>query len=184
MIRWGNLKGAAQVLTQISREMQYSIQTSQAVDWIAGGQKINALPEFVTVGVNHRYAPQDSIGEIEDRIVHLVEGVTRKYGLDLQAFKGDEDYEKYLAAKGITSHRQQARHLWEPKYNGAVVLQAKKKSHITPQSPTSGPIWDVFAGTVRHTFAREASTVVVAPGATIGNTDSRHYLSKWSWHYH
>ncbi|KAH6891521.1 hypothetical protein B0T10DRAFT_485409 [Thelonectria olida] len=177
LIRWGNLNGAAQVLAQISREAQYSIQTSQAVDWFAGGQKINSLPEFVKVGVNYRYAPQDSIGGIQDRIVHLVEDVVRKYGLRLEAFGDDEDYAKYLVTKGISSQGERPRPVWEPNYKGTLVLEAKKKSYVTPQSPTNGTIWELFAGTVRNTFAREASTVVVAPGVMTGNTDTRHYMN-------
>ena len=177
LVRWGNLKGAARVLAQESRETQYFIQTSQAVDWISGGQKINALPEFVTLGVNHHYAPQDSIGGIQHRIVHLVNDVARKYNLRLEAFEDDNDYEEYLAAQGIP-REEKMHHPWRPVYNGTLILDARNKSYITPQSPTEGPVWDVFAGTVRHTFAREASTVVMAPGAMTGNTDTRHYLSK------
>ncbi|KAI1280255.1 hypothetical protein F5Y07DRAFT_356394 [Xylaria sp. FL0933] len=109
-IHHGNLKMAARILAQLSRDSQYFIQTSQAVDWIAGGKKINALPEFVSVGVNHRYAPQDSIGGIEDRIVHLVEDIVRTYDLHLEAFEGDEDYNTYLAAKGISPHAESAGH--------------------------------------------------------------------------
>ncbi|KAI0813574.1 hypothetical protein GGR55DRAFT_676506 [Xylaria sp. FL0064] len=176
-IHHGDLKMAARILAQVSHNSQYFIQTSQAVDWIAGGQKINALPEFVSVGVNHRYAPQDNIGGIEDRIVHLIEDIIRKYDLRLEAFDGDEDYERYLAAKGISPYEKSAGYSWKPVYNGTLVLEARKKSYITPQSPTSGPIWDTFAGTVRHTFAHQASTVVVAPGAMTGNTDTRHYLN-------
>ncbi|TAQ89267.1 hypothetical protein B7494_g2394 [Chlorociboria aeruginascens] len=177
LIRHGDLKAAAHVLSQASRETQYFIQTSQAVNWIAGGQKINALPEFVTLGVNHRYAPQDSIGSIQDRIVSLVQDVVSKYNLRLQAFEDDKDYAEYLANKGISSLRENASQSWEPIYNGTLVLETRKKSYITPQSPTSGAVWDVFAGTVRHTFAREASTVVAAPGGMTGNTDARHYLN-------
>ena len=179
LIRWGNLKGAAHLLAQASRETQYFIQTSQAVDLISGGQKINALPEYVTLGVNHRYAPQDSIGGIQHRIVHLVKDVARKYKLRLEAFEDDEDYDEYLSAHGIT-REETMHHLWEPIYSGSLVLEARKKSYITPQSPTKGAVWDVFAGTVRYTYADEASRVVVAPGAMTGNTDTRHYLSKSS----
>ncbi|KAI1419534.1 hypothetical protein F5Y12DRAFT_777350 [Xylaria sp. FL1777] len=177
IIYYGDLRAAAYFLSHASRETQYLIQTSQAVDWIAGGQKINSLPEFVTLGVNHRYAPQDSIGSIQHRIVNLVQDTVRKYSLQLQAFEGDEDYEKYLATQGISLEAEKARHLWKPTYNGSLVLKSGKKSYITPQTPTSGPIWDIFAGTVRHTFAQEAPRVVVAPGAMTGNTDTRHYLS-------
>ncbi|KAI0442958.1 hypothetical protein F4803DRAFT_517419 [Xylaria telfairii] len=171
-----DLRTAARYLARLSPETQYSIQTSQAVDWISGGQKINALPEFVTMGINHRYAPQDSIGGIQYRIVQLVEQIVSNYDIRLQAFEDDEDYAQYLAANGIPSQGENARRLWNPKYNGKLVIESGKRSYITPQSPTSGPIWDTFAGTVRHTFARDASTVVTAPGAMTGNSDTRHYL--------
>ncbi|KAJ3546695.1 hypothetical protein NM208_g665 [Fusarium decemcellulare] len=176
-IYWGNLGLAAEILAQASRETQYLIQTSQAVDWIAGGQKINALPEFVSLGVNHRFAPQDSIGSIQHRITHLVGKVARKYNLRVEAFEDDEHYEKYLVSNGLSRPGENAHHPWQPNYNGTIVLDARQKSYITPQSPTSGRVWDVFAGTVRNTFARQARTVVVAPGAMTGNTDTRHYLN-------
>ncbi|KAI0410284.1 hypothetical protein F5X98DRAFT_381972 [Xylaria grammica] len=172
----GNLKAAARFLAEASRDTQYFIQTSQAVDSIAGGQKINSLPEYTTLGVNHRIAPQDSIGGIQYRVVDLVENVARKYGLQLRAFEGDEDYDEYLASQGISRPGESAGHLWKPIYNGTLVLKSGRKSHITPYTPTSGPIWSTFAGTVRHTFAQAARTVVVAPGAMTANTDSRHYL--------
>lgn len=173
-----DLKAAAHFLAHQSRETQYFIQTSQAVDIIAGGQKINALPEFVTMGVNYRYASQDSIGGIQYRIVQLVDDVISNYDIRLEAFEDDEDYAQYLAANGIPSQGENARRLWEPLYNGSLVLESRKKSYITPQSPTRGNVWDTFAGTVRYTYAHEASIVVPAPGAMTGNTDTRHYLSK------
>ncbi|KAI0967311.1 hypothetical protein F4678DRAFT_465562 [Xylaria arbuscula] len=78
---------------------------------------------------------------------------------------------------GTSYGQQHHRHSWKPVYNGTLVLKSGKKSYITPQTPSSGFIWDIFSGTVRHTFAQEASTVVVAPGAMTGNTDTRHYLN-------
>lgn len=182
-IRRGDLGGAAQIMTRISRETQYFIQTSQAVDWIAGGQKINALPEFVTLGVNHRFAPQDSIGSIQHRVVNLVENTARRYNLQVDSFADDEDYQEYLAAEGILPARDQANNLRRPHYyNGNLVLKSKRKSHVTPQSPTSGPIWDLFAGSIRHTFDRSSSNIVVSPGTMTGNTDARHYSGKYSRH--
>ncbi|KAL7947651.1 hypothetical protein V8C42DRAFT_343570 [Trichoderma barbatum] len=53
-----------------------------------------------------------------------------------------------------------------------------KRSYITRQTLTHGDVWDIFAGTVRHTFAGQAKTVVPAQRAMTGNTDTRHYLGK------
>ncbi|UKZ81587.1 hypothetical protein TrVFT333_009359 [Trichoderma virens FT-333] len=178
-VKTGQLDRAALLLAQIQRETQYFIQTSQAVTWITGGQKINSLPEFTTLGVNHRFAPQDSIGSIQHRIVHLVQGVVKRYNLTLQAFEGDKDYEDYLTSiKHVHARRDDGIHgAWEPIYDGKLVLEARKRSYITPQSPTKGAVWDIFAGTVRYTFADEAKHVIPAPGAMTGNTDTRHYLN-------
>lgn len=177
-INHDDLEAAACVLTELSPQTQYFIQTSQAVDVISGGDKINSLPEFVTLGVNYRYAPQDSIGAIQHRIVNIAESVTRKYHICLKAFEGDEDYEEYLVAQGI-SREEKARNAWQPVYNGTLILEARKKSYITGQSPASGRVWDAFGGTVRHAYADQVSHVVVAPGAMTGNTDTRHYLRKY-----
>jgi Gly-Xaa carboxypeptidase len=178
----GDLNRAAQLLAQVQRETQYFIQTSQAVNRIAGGQKINSLPEFTALGVNHRYAPQDSIGGIQHRIVDLVQDTIQKYNLTLEAFEGDEDYEDYLHSLGqATEGRNNSMQpTWDPVYNGKLRIESRKKSYITPQSPTKGSVWDTFSGTVRHTFAQKGKTVVFAPGAMTGNTDTRHYLSKSS----
>ncbi|KAI0467746.1 hypothetical protein F4859DRAFT_232258 [Xylaria cf. heliscus] len=176
IIQYNDLRAAARFLAHLSKETQYFIQTSQAVDRIAGGIKINSLPEFATLGVNYRYAPQDTIGGIQYRIVQLVEDIISNYNIGLRAFEGDEDYEKHLAENDIPFVGEKLGHLWKPIYNGTLIVESRKRSYITPQSPTSGPIWDIFAGTVRYTFFREAKTVVTAPGAMTGNTDTRHYI--------
>ncbi|KAL2678873.1 hypothetical protein Neosp_009625 [[Neocosmospora] mangrovei] len=176
MIRWGDLRGAAQLWAQVSPEKRFSIQTSQAVNKICGGQSSNILPEFVGMGINHRFAPQDSIGGIQHRIVQLTQGVARKYNLQLEPFKGDRGYERYLAANGITPHSDKPRSSWEPVYSGKLEMEVRERSYPTSSSPTRGAVWDIFAGTVRYTFGGRGSTVVPAPGAMTGNTDTRHYL--------
>ncbi|KAI1738606.1 hypothetical protein F4680DRAFT_163418 [Xylaria scruposa] len=175
-IWYGDLREAARILAHSLPQTQYFIQTSQAINWISGGQKINSLPEYVTVGVNHRYAPQDSIGSIEDRIARIAKNIVSRYDISMDVFIGDDDYEKYLAANGISSPRENTSRVWEPVYNGTLKIEARKRSYITPQSPTEGAVWDTFAGTIRYTYADEARVVVPAPGAMTGNTDTRHYL--------
>ncbi|KAF5597918.1 CPS1-Gly-X carboxypeptidase YSCS precursor [Fusarium pseudocircinatum] len=177
LVNGGDLQGVAKFLTKLSRDMQYMVQTSQAIDVISGGQKINALPEFVTLGVNHRYAPQDSIGSIQHRIVGLIKDIAESHKLRVEAFEDDADYDEYLAANNLSRQCNKDEDLWQQNHKGTLTIAAKKKSYITPQSPTTGPVWDIFVGTVRHSFAQEAKTVVAAPGAMTGNTDTRHYLN-------
>ncbi|WAO91856.1 M20-dimer domain-containing protein [Fusarium falciforme] len=176
MIRWGDLRGAAQLWAKVSPEKQYSIQTSQAVGSFCGGNKITSLPEFVSMGVNHRFAPQDSVGGIQHRIAKLAYGVARKYNLQVEAFKGDRDYMQYLEAHGISPESETPRPFWEPEYSGKLILEAREKHYPTPVSPTKGHVWDIFTGTIRHSLAQRGTNVVPAPGAMTGNTDTRHYL--------
>ncbi|KAJ4211901.1 hypothetical protein NW759_012188 [Fusarium solani] len=176
MIRWGDLRGAAQLWAQVSSEKQYAIQTSQAIDSFCGGNKINSLPEFVSMGVNHRFAPQDSVGGIQHRIANLAYDVARKYNIRVEAFKGDRDYMQYLETHGISPESEDSRSFWKPEYSGKLILEAREKYYPTPVSPTKGHVWDIFTGTIRHSLAQRGTNVVPAPGAMTGNTDTRHYL--------
>ena len=57
---------------------RFSLQTSQAVDIIKGGDKVNALPETVSATVNYRIAPQDSLDIVKNKITNLLEPIARK----------------------------------------------------------------------------------------------------------
>ena len=175
VIRRGDLESAATLLAGLSRAGRFMIQTAQAVDVIKGGQKINALPEVVTLGVNYRVAPQDSIPAIQRNFVKSIGPIIAKYDLKLDAFPGDRDYEVLVGDEELVVRPES----WESSvYNGTLVLEARDKSYGTPVSPTSGPVWDTFAGTIRHRFAFEGGTVVPVGEIMTGNTDTRHYLSK------
>ncbi|KHN98941.1 Peptidase M20, carboxypeptidase S [Metarhizium album ARSEF 1941] len=170
----GDLDAAAELLANASLETRYMIQTSQAVDFIGGGQKINALPEVITLGVNYRVAPQDSIPLVQHNVVKHIRAIVSKYNLKVKAFEGDTEYEHYLAEHEaelvpVESAQNGVR------YDGTLVLQAKEPTKPSPISPVTGAIWDVFAGTIRHTFAFDG-TVVPAGEAMTGNTDTRHYV--------
>lgn len=178
LIRHNDLAGAAVLLAESNRAGQFMIQTSQSVDMITGGQKINAMPESISLGVNYRVAPQDSIPKIQHNIVQHIRDIVAKYGLELRAYEGDEDYEDYLAERAPEELLVSPE--WEVDYNGTLVLEAREKSEGTPIAPTAGPVWDAFAGAIRHTFAFEGGVVVPVGEIMTGNTDTRHYLSKSS----
>lgn len=170
-----DLRGLTGELVRVDPTTRYMIQTSQAVDVIQGGQKINAMPEVVTLGVNYRVAPQDSIVKVQRNVVKIIDGVAKKYNLKVEAYKGDEEYEKYI---GEAETRDPPSFSDEKSHAGTLVIEGKEKFGVTPVALTSGAVWDVFSGTIQHTLAFEGGRVVPVGEIMTGNTDTRHYLSK------
>ncbi|KAF9221353.1 carboxypeptidase S [Gyrodon lividus] len=60
--------------------------TTQAVDLIEGGVKVNALPERAAAVVNHRIAEHSSVGELQEHLVDVLSPIASKYDLTLNAF--------------------------------------------------------------------------------------------------
>jgi Gly-Xaa carboxypeptidase len=129
-------------------DIKYLMQTSQAVDVITGGIKTNALPERVTVVVNHRINVGETPQVVWDRLTRLAGGVAKKYGLDLHAFDGKEEPSSINLDSSATT------------------------LEVAPVTPADGPPFRVVAGTTRALYGKE---VVVAPGIMTGNTDTRYY---------
>lgn len=128
--------------------IKYLMQTSQAVDKVSGGIKVNALPERVTVTVNHRINVGETPQVAWDRLAHLAAGVADKYNLTLHAFDGEEGPSSITLAASATT------------------LQ------VAPVTPADAKPFEVVAGTTRALYGKE---VVVAPGIMTGNTDTRYY---------
>ena len=175
LLKKGDLGGLADEIVKENPMRRFMIQTSQAVDIFNAGVKINAMPEVVTLGVNYRVAPQDSIPKVQRNVVKYIHSIVKKYNLTLEAYKGDTEYEKYLEE---VAPEELAFLYAEKGDKGTLVIQAKEKTPVTPVAPTEGAVWDVFSGTVQHTLAFEKGTVVPVGLIMTGNTDTRHYLSE------
>ena len=176
LIKKGDLKTLAEELVTIDRPTQFRIQTSESVDMIGGGQKINAMPEVVTLGVNYRVAPHNSIPEIQKNILKYIQPIVKKYSLTVSAFKGEgccEEEATELAKPSDDLHL-----LYDVDYNGTLVLYSKQRTQPAPVSPTSGPVWGLFSGTIQQSFAFQGGQVVPVGELMTGNTDTRHYLGK------
>ncbi|KAL2129126.1 hypothetical protein VTI74DRAFT_8188 [Chaetomium olivicolor] len=132
-------------------EIKYLMQTSQAVDVISGGIKVNALPERATVVVNHRINIGETTQVVKNRLAALAGEVAKKYNLTLHAFDGKE----------------------EPK---SIILTAPTHElEVAPVTPADGATespFSVLAGTTRALYGEH---VVVTPGIMTGNTDTRYY---------
>ncbi|KAJ9142429.1 Carboxypeptidase S [Pleurostoma richardsiae] len=183
LLKEGDLEALTEELISIDRPTHFRLQTSQAVDKIAGGQKINAMPEVVTLGVNYRVAPQNTIPEIQHNILKYIKPIIKKYHLTIKAFEGDDEFAKYEFANGEWSGDfaellgDPLRPFYDVDYNGTLVLSSSQRTLVAPVSPTSGDVWDVLSGTIQYSFAFKDGKVVPVGELMTGNTDTRHYLS-------
>lgn len=172
LLEEGDLKTLAQELASQDRPTNFRLQTSQAVDYISGGQKINAMPEVVKAGVNYRVAHHNSIGEVMHNIVQHLTPIVKKYGVAVKAFENDDEYKSYAAKHGSDIVRP----AYDVDYNGTLTLTSNQKTLSAPIAPSSGDVWDVFSGTIQHAFAFAGGKVVPVGELMTGNTDTRHYL--------
>ncbi|KAH8812753.1 carboxypeptidase [Xylogone sp. PMI_703] len=131
-------------------EIKYLMQTSQAVDIIAGGAKVNAMPERASAVVNHRVNVGETTQSVYDRLTVIADQIADKYDLKLHAFDGKE----------------------EPQ---SITLIAPRGLEAAPISPADGSIispFSILAGSVRALYGKET---VVTPGIMTGNTDTRFF---------
>ncbi|KAH8882921.1 carboxypeptidase S [Thozetella sp. PMI_491] len=137
-------------------EIKYLMQTSQAVDVISGGVKVNALPERAQAIVNHRVNVGEKVEVVWDRLTRVAGHVAQKYGLTLHAFDGVEEPSSIV----LSNHDS-----WlDP-------------APVTPADGSVNGPFAVLAGTVRALYGKD---VIVTPGIMTGNTDTRFFwdLSK------
>jgi len=138
--------------------------TTQAIDLISGGVKVNALPEAVWAVANHRVAEYSSIPELTSRFISITLPVAEKYNMSLDAFG------EMVGSLGPS---------W-----GSIRLQDAFNNTLVPAPVTpsigSGP-YELLSGTIRSTLQTHIRTdefprtAVVSPGLMTGNTDTRHY---------
>lgn len=138
---------------------RYTIQTSQAIDIVGGGEKINALPENVKMTTNHRVAIESNVQAVKDRFVLRVVAVADKHNLGVEAF-------------GEVLRKESGQ--------GTIVLLVSGRALETaPRTPLDLDAWRNIAGVTRHIFEEhvypDIDPVVVAPAIMTGNTDTRHY---------
>ncbi|THG92711.1 hypothetical protein EW026_g8286 [Hermanssonia centrifuga] len=136
--------------------------TTQAVDIIGGGVKVNALPESTFAIVNHRIAGHSSVGALKAHITTVLGPVAERFNLSFDAFGGGAGH----AA------------------NGLVTLSDAFDTGLEPAPITStsgsGP-YELLSGTIINTIessprkAYSGKKAVVAPSISLGNTDTKHY---------
>jgi Gly-Xaa carboxypeptidase len=101
--------------------------TTQAVDVINGGVKVNALPELVTTLVNYRIDFSESINSTQKHVEKVLKKEAKKMGLEYFGFEQEK-------GKSGTFVKLE---IFGPALEPA------------PRTPMEGPAWELFAGTVR-----------------------------------
>ncbi|KAH8913972.1 hypothetical protein BT69DRAFT_43753, partial [Atractiella rhizophila] len=138
------------------RATEMLFTTSQAIDIIGGGVKVNALPELTFVVVDHRIRPGSTPEDIMEHVASLIDPIAQEFSLDVEAF-------------GISRN-----HSTSEEWGGALKLTAIKPLNPAPVSPPNDA-WAKLSGTIRHVYENdEYPKVIVAPAIMTGNTDTRH----------
>ncbi|EKM49935.1 uncharacterized protein PHACADRAFT_188329 [Phanerochaete carnosa HHB-10118-sp] len=134
------------------------LATTQAVDLISGGVKVNALPERAYAVVNHRIAEQSSVAALQGRIAEIISTVAERHDLTLNAFGRTV----FTGSNGCVSLSDAFDTALEP----------------APVTPTrDSPAYALLAGTIVAALrgSHNVSDVVVQPTYALGNTDTQFY---------
>lgn len=143
-----------------SKRWRDLIRTTSAVDIVTGGIKANALPEVTSFLVNHRIDIHSSVKETLDVDVHYAKKIANKFGYGVSV-----NGEYLLPQTELGTIEITTNHALEP----------------APISPSSGPVWDLFAGTIQNVFEngvfadRKDVNFYVGTHLSSGNTDTRYY---------
>ncbi|KAI0272776.1 carboxypeptidase S [Gloeopeniophorella convolvens] len=148
--------------TELSKNPTLSalIGTTQAIDLIRGGVKVNALPEEAWAVVNHRIATQSSVAAVQDRNADILKSLAEEFNLNFTAF-------------GTVNSPEDA------DYAGTLTLLDRpgtslEPAPVTPTDEDSAP-WQLLSGTIKATYNAHRGlegedNVIVSPGIMPGNT--------------
>ncbi|KAJ3038312.1 hypothetical protein HDV00_000823 [Rhizophlyctis rosea] len=162
------------VIERLSEDLyfRYLMRTSQAVDLIEGGVKVNALPELTSATINQRVAIHQQAKDVPHHLLRVISPIAQKRNLT-------------LIESSVDNHNRTHNDDGKPKW-GKVTVKIIDQLEPSPRSPSNGKTWDVMGGTIQHVFGRTESKVggsgedkkpdvVVAPALMPANTDTRHY---------
>ncbi|KAK4999440.1 hypothetical protein LTR66_001541 [Elasticomyces elasticus] len=137
--------------------IQYLMQTSQAVDVINGGVKVNALPERASAIVNHRINIGEHPSDAQAKVAMLAKSVAKKYNLTLHAYGGEKEVPMSIRL--------------------SISATTLEPAPITPTEVDPVSAYAVLSATTRALYGKD---LIVSPGIMTGNTDTRYYwdLSK------
>lgn len=144
--------------------------TTQAVDIVYGGVKINALPEEATALINHRIDANLDVEFLRDHLKHIVGQVAKKYGLGVKAWQSDDEF-----AQSVKDDQFANSHFIELQ---DAFQSALEPAPLTPIQGKDASPYRLLSSVIRHTYANEAKGkegLRVVPSLMGGNTDTKSY---------
>ncbi|KAL6929782.1 hypothetical protein ACO0SA_001186 [Hanseniaspora valbyensis] len=159
----GSISGLEDALE--GTDMKFIFKTTEALDVIKGGVKVNAMPEQVVNLVNHRINTKSSVKETLDHDLSVVLATAEKYDL------------------GVTlewSNGTETSVLRDDTDNGGFIVKVLNPLEPVRVTPVDG-IWDLIANTTAFVytdkyFGDESDIKVFFEGTiSTGNTDTKYY---------
>ncbi|BGP57601.1 hypothetical protein JCM8202v2_005245 [Rhodotorula sphaerocarpa] len=141
--------GVTRKLAQLDKLAEASLRTTQAVDIVHGGVKLNALPESAVAQINYRIEYTSSVNETIEHVSRVIEPIAKRYGLAFDKVGSQPQTHQHVVRLSI---------IGESAYEPA------------PTTQTEGPTWDLIAGTAKHLWPG----AIVGPTGMMANTDTKH----------
>lgn len=150
----GNAK-AEQELARLLDDMRSYFTTTQSVGKVAGGVKINAIPELASTMVNLRLAVETSIADVEAHYERLIEPIAAKHHMTFEGFHSPHD---------STDRRK-------------ISLFGVDALEPAPVSPVDAEAFQVLSGTIRNTLKPldPEDELIVTPYLMPANTDTKFF---------
>lgn len=160
-------------LSSLEEDETYDFKTTQAVDIIQGGVKINALPERSVATVNYRIDVTESVDQLKMAVAAVVKAQARKLGLEYRGWLG---------------HDAEQQHLTHASKAGSVHLEIVGPLEPAPRTPLIGQEaapWRLLSSVIGSVWTRDehngtkslGKSLPVVPSLMGGNTDTKSYWS-------
>ncbi|SCW02535.1 LAFE_0F08570g1_1 [Lachancea fermentati] len=143
--------------------MAFTFKTSQAIDVLNSGIKVNALPETGRLLINYRIDFSSNVDEVINKIKKHACVVAEKY-----------TYSVDVAGEAVLSPQQAVGSL------NILPLTPRNPSPASPDYRDDDVVWELLATTVKDFFQNRvfvennSTQVYLAPGTMTPNTDTRH----------
>lgn len=153
------LAGLKNALSKLSPATEALLMTTQAVDIIEGGVKVNALPERASAVVNHRIAEHSSVAELQQHYIDVLSPVATSHKLTLRVFG------RVIITGDI----------------GEITVSTAFGTPLepSPRSPVGYGPYSIVGGTIKATVATSklysGTSVILGPSLLMQNTDTMHY---------